>query len=141
MDSEHTIDILRRNISIGWKTRGRLEKLLQILRELSRQLSTSHMPPQYRHLYQQCFITPTSSYPLIVLFLSDGKLKIIHKIIHQDVVAYKRFNRHWPRKLRFGHYQYCSLEITNLKVEQRLRKIQFLHKILLHKNIEYEYKQ
>ena len=136
MDSEYTIDILRSNISSEQKTRCSAGKFLQRARNLSRQLSTSHMSPKYRYLYQKCSITPTLSCLLISLSLSDEQHERIHKIIHKDVAVCKGFNQHCPRELRYIHHRYCSLEITYLKVNQSLRKIQFLHKMLFDKKIQ-----
>ena len=46
----------------------------------------------------------------------------------------KGFNRHWIVPLRYGKRNYYGLEIINFKVEQTLRTMQFINKMLLHKN-------
>ena len=47
------------------------------------------------------------------------------------MIATKGFNRNWHIQLRYGKHEYCGLEILDLKVEQRLRKIQFMRKLFL----------
>lgn len=91
------------------------------------------MLPQYSHLYQQCSINSKLSYPLLALFLPDKQLYFIQKIVHPSVIVAKRFNRNWPILLKFWKHKYCGLEMLDLKVKQRLRKIQFIKKLFLHK--------
>ena len=99
-----------------------LSKLRESVKELSKKLSTCHMPHHYGHLYQQYFINPKLSYPLLTSSPTDKKLDSIQKIIHPSVIAAKGFNRNWPIPLRYGKHKYCGLEMLNLKIEQRLRK-------------------
>ena len=56
---------------------AQLSKLIKSSKELSKQLRTCHMPPRYGHLYQECFINPKLSYPLLALSLSDKQLDSI----------------------------------------------------------------
>ena len=95
--------------------------------------ATCHMPPRYSHLYQECSINPKLFYPLLASLISDKQLDSIQKIIHPSVIVAKGFNRNWPKPLRHGKHNYCGLEILDLKVEQRLRKIQFMRKLFLNK--------
>ena len=124
-------------LGVTSKMNGRQEdqliEFLQRVSELDRQLCINNISPQYGHQYQQWSITPTLSYSLTASSLSDEQIERIHKIIHQNIVAYKGFIRHWPCRLKYGHHQYCSLEITDLNVEQWLRKIHVLYKIILYK--------
>ena len=57
---------------------------------------------------------------------------MIHSLINPSVIAIKGFNRNWPEGLRYGNHKYCGLKILDYRVEQRLTKIQLLHKLLLH---------
>ena len=66
-----------------------LSKLLESAKDLSRKLSTCHMPHQYGHLYQQCSINPKLSYPLLASSLSDRQIESIQNIIHPSVIAAK----------------------------------------------------
>ena len=112
---------------------AQLSKLIKSAKELSKKLSTCHMPPQYGYLYQECSINLKLSYPLLASSLSDKQLDSIQKIIHPSVIAAKGFNRNWPTPLRYGKHNYCGLEMLDLKVEKRLRKIQFMRKLFLNK--------
>ena len=58
---------------------AQLSKLLESAKELSRKLSTCHMPSHYGHLYQQCSTNPKRSYPLLASSLSDKQLDSIQK--------------------------------------------------------------
>ena len=49
------------------------------------------------------------------------------------MITAKGFNRNWIIPLRYGKHKYCGLEMLDLKVEQRLRKIQFMRKLFLNK--------
>ena len=62
----------------------------------------------------------------------DEQINSIQRKIHPEVVASKGYNKKWPRELRYGHQQYCGLGMQYYRVEQRLRKIQMLHKLLTH---------
>jgi len=64
--------------------------------------------------------------------MNNKPLKSIHSLIHPSIIASKASNRNWPEWLRYGNNKYYGLEILDYKVEQRLRKIQLLHKLLLH---------
>ena len=86
----------------------------------------------YGHIKQLCSINPKLTYPLVASLMSNKQLKSIHSIIHPSVIVSKDFNRNWPEGLRYRNHQYCGLELLVYRVEQRLRKIQILHKLLLH---------
>ena len=76
--------------------------------------------------------------PLLASSLSDKKLYSIQKRINPSVIVAKGFNRNWLIPLRYGNHKYCRLEISDSKVEQRLRKIQLMRKSCLnqrHKTI------
>ena len=47
-------------------------------------------------------------------------------------MASKGFNRHWPEGLRYGNHKYCGLDLIDFRAEQRLRKIQLIHKLLFY---------
>ena len=79
-----------------------------------------------------CSINPKLTYPLFAFSMSNKQLKSIHSIIHPSVIAIKGFNRNWPEGLRYGNHKYNGLDLLDYRVEQRLRKIQILHKLLLH---------
>ena len=64
--------------------------------------------------------------------MNNKPLKSIHSLIHPSIIASKASNRNWPEWLRYGNNKYYGLEILDYRVEQRLRKIQLLHKLLLH---------
>ena len=87
-------------LGVTSKMNGRQEdqliEFLQRVSELDRQLCINNISPQYGHQYQQWSITPTLSYSLTASSLSDEQIERIHKIIHQNIVAYKGFIRHWP---------------------------------------------
>ena len=90
------------------------------------------MPHYYAHIHQLCSINPKLTYPLVASSMSNKQLQSIHSIIHPSVIASKEFNRNWPEGLRYGNHHYCGLELMHFRVEQRLRKIQMLHKLLFH---------
>ena len=70
-----------------------LSKLQESAKDISRKLSTCHIPHQYGHIYQQCSIDPKLSYPLLASFLTDKQIDSIHKLIHPLVIASKGLNR------------------------------------------------
>ena len=80
------------------------------------------MPHYYGHIHQLCSINPKLTYPLVASLINNKQLKSIHNLIHSSVILIKGFNRNWPEGLQYG----------NQRVEQRLREIQLLHKLLLH---------
>ena len=90
------------------------------------------MPHYYGHIQQLCSINPKLTYSLVVSSMNNKLLKLIHSLIHPSVIASKGFNRNWPEGLRYGNHKYCGLEMLDYRVEQRLRKIKLLHKLLLH---------
>ena len=90
------------------------------------------MPHYYAHIHQLCSINPKLTYPLVASSMSNTQLKSIQSIIHPSVIASKGFNRHWPEGLRYGNHKYCGLDLIDFRVEQRLRKIQLIHKLLFH---------
>ena len=90
------------------------------------------MPHYYGHIHQLCSINPKLTYPLVASSMSNKQLKSIQSIIHPSVIASKGFNRNWPEGLRYGNHNYCGLDLIDLRVEQRLRKIQILHKVLFY---------
>ena len=90
------------------------------------------MPHHYGHLNQQSSINPKLSYPLLASSLTDKQLDSIEKTIHPSVITAKGFNWNWYIPLRYGKHKYCGLEILDWKVEQHLRKINFMRKLLLH---------
>ena len=92
---------------------AQLSKLLESAKDLSRKLSTCHMPHQYGQNYQQCSINPKLSYPLLASSLSDRQIESIQKIIHPSVIAAKGFNRNWQTPLRYGKHKYCELEMLD----------------------------
>ena len=53
---------------------AQLSKLIKSSKELNKQLRTCHMPPRYGQFYQECFINPKLSYPLLASSLSDKQL-------------------------------------------------------------------
>ena len=90
------------------------------------------MPHYDAHIYQLCSINPKISYLLVTSSLNNKQLQSIHNIIYPSVIASKGFNRNWPESLRYGSHKFCGLEIMDYWVEQRLKKIQMIHKLLLH---------
>ena len=64
--------------------------------------------------------------------MSNKQLKSTPSIIHSPIIASKRFDGKWPEGLRYDNHKYCGLELLDYSVEQRLRKIQMIHKILLY---------
>ena len=64
--------------------------------------------------------------------MTNTQLESIHRLVHPSVISSKGSNRYWPEGLRYGNHKYCGLEIFDYRVEQRLRKVQPLHKLLLH---------
>ena len=48
------------------------------------------------------------------------------------MIASKGFNREWSVALRFGNAVYDGINMMNFKVEQRVREIQFIHKMINH---------
>ena len=90
------------------------------------------MPNYYGHIHQLCSINPKLTYPLVASSMSNKQLKSIQSIIHPSVIASKEFNRNWPKRLRYGNHRYYGLDLIDFRVEQRLRKIQMLHKLLFH---------
>ena len=90
------------------------------------------MPNYYGHIYQLCSINPKLTYPLVSASMSNKQLKSIHSIIHPSVIASKGFNRNWSEGLRYGNHKYCGFDLLDFRVEQRLRKIQILYKLLLY---------
>ena len=98
----------------------------------NRKLNCCHMPHYYGHIHQLCSINLKLTYPQVTSSMNNKQLKLIHSLIHPSVIASKGFNRNWPEGLRYGNHKYCGLDILDYRVEQRLRKIQLLHKLLLH---------
>ena len=90
--------------------------------KINRNLNCCHMPHYYGHIHQLCSINPKLTYPLVASLINNKQLKSIHNLIHSSVILIKGFNRNWPEGLQYG----------NQRVEQRLRKIQLVHKLLLH---------
>ena len=99
---------------------------------ISRTLNCCHMPYYYGHIHQLCSINPKLTYPLVSASMSNKQLKSIHSIIHPSVIASKGFNRNWSEGLRYGNHKYCGFDLLDFRVEQRLRKIQILYKLLLY---------
>ena len=71
--------------------------------------------------------------PLLAYSLTDKQLDSIQKLIHPPMISSKGFNRNWPIQLRYWKHKHCGLKILDLKVEQQLRKIQFMRKLFLNK--------
>ena len=106
--------------------------LKQKANKISGKLNCCHMPHYYGHVHQLCSINAKLTYPLVASSMNNKQLKSIHSFIHPSVIVSKWFNRNWPEGLRYGNHKYWGLEILNYRVEQRLRKIQLLHTLLLH---------
>ena len=104
----------------------------QVVDSLSRTIASIHLPHYYAHIFHQCKVNPKLNYPLATTSMSDEQIKIIHRRIHPEVIVSKGYNRKWPRELRYGHHHYFRLDMQNYRVEQRLRKIQIMHKLLNH---------
>ena len=49
--------------------------------------------------------------------MSDKQINKIRQIIHPQVIACKRFNRNWPKALRYGKYELSRLALMDLRVE------------------------
>ena len=101
-------------------------------------LTTCPMSHYLAHVYYQSYIKPKLGYPLVASSLSNNRIDCIQTIIHSNVIVSIGFNRNWPKELRYRRHKYSGLELAYFKVEQRLRKIQFLHKLLnhpTHKNV------
>ena len=64
--------------------------------------------------------------------MSNQQLNRIHKCIHPLVISSKYFNQKWPKELKYGNHKHSGLNIVDLRVEQRFRKIQLTHNILSH---------
>ena len=106
--------------------------LYENARRISRNLCCSHLSHYNGHIYQQCVSNLILSYPLVASSMSDKKINKIQQIIHPQVIVYKGFNRNWPKALPYGKHELSGLELMNLRVEQRVRKLQFMQKMLLH---------
>ena len=52
--------------------------------------------------------------------MSDKQINKIQKIIHPQVIAYKGFNRNWPKALRYGEHEFSGIALMDLRVEQRV---------------------
>ena len=100
--------------------------------KLNQKLSSCHITHYYGYIYQIFSIIPNLSYPLVLSSLSNKQLKSIHRIIHPSIIASKEFNQHWPEALRYGFHKFCSLKMIYYRVDQHLRKIQAIPKLLLH---------
>ena len=97
---------------------------------ISKKLNCCHIPYYYGHIYQLSLIIPKLTYPLVASSMSNKQLKSIQSIIHPSVNASKGFNRNWPEELRYDNHKYCGLDLIGFRAEQRLRKIQMLHRLL-----------
>ena len=117
---------------VDGKQSAQTKCLKQKAKKISRKLNCCHMPHYYGHIQQLCSINPKLTYSLVVSSMNNKLLKLIHSLIHPSVIASKEFNRNWPEGLRYGNHKYCGLEMLDYRVEQRLRKIKLLHKLLLH---------
>ena len=79
-----------------------------------------------------CLINQKLTHPLVVSSMSNKQLQSTPSIIRPPIITSKIFDRKWPEGLRYDNHKYCGLELLDYSVEQRLRKIQLIHKILLY---------
>ena len=84
------------------------------------------------HTQYQCSINSKLDYPLVVALLNNKQINSIQNVFHLAVIASKGFNRKWPTALRYGNNIYSGLNMMEFKVEQRVRKKQFIHKMINH---------
>ena len=69
---------------------------------------------------------------MAVSSLSDKQLALIQDRVHPEILASTCFNCNFPIDLRYGKNKYSSVGLLDLKPEQRIRKIQMIHKLFLH---------
>ena len=86
----------------------------------------------YSHIYFKCKINPNLTYPLAATSMTEQQTDKLHRKIYPEVIANKRFNRNWPTRIRYGCHKYSGLGLISYKVEQSVKKLQMLHKLLNH---------
>ena len=64
--------------------------------------------------------------------MNNSQLNGIQSKILSKIIARKGYNRHWLTELWYGHHEYCGIGLQDFRLEQRLRKIQIMHKLLNH---------
>ena len=108
------------------------KKLCEKAKRRSRNLWCSHISHYHGHTYHQWFSNPLISYSLVASSMSDKQINKIQQIIHPQVIACKDFNRNWTKALRYGEHELSGIALIDLRVEQRVRKLQFMKKMLLY---------
>ena len=64
--------------------------------------------------------------------MSDKKIDKIQQIIHPQVIACKGFNHNRPKAIRYGEHEFSGIALMDLQVEKRVRKLQYMNKMLLY---------
>ena len=64
----------------------------------------------------------------------NKKLNSIQSKINPEALSSTGYNKNWAMELRYGRQKYSGIELIYYRVEQRVRKIRFMHKIITHPN-------
>ena len=107
-------------------------KLCKIADQITRIMGSSHLPHYYSHIYFKCKRNPKLTYPLAATSMTEQQTDILYRKFYPEVIASKEFNRNWPTRLRYGSHKYSGMGLINYKVEQSVKKLQMLHKLLNH---------
>ena len=107
-------------------------ELFAKVKKISRNLCYSHFSYCLGDTYQQYVSNSRLSYPLVASSRIDKEINEIQKIINPQIIVSKEFNRYWPTELRYGKHQCSGLAMMDLSAEQRVRKLKFFKKMLLH---------
>ena len=115
------------NVSLQTQT----SHLIKIAHSFSQILVSNHIQQYYAHTFQKWCINPKLTYPLAASSITNQQLYSIQKNLSK-VLSSMRYNHNWPKELRYGRHHHQCIVLLDLKVKQRICKIQILHKLLSH---------
>ena len=62
--------------------------------------------------------------------VSPAMIDSLYKYLHPIILSCKDFHKNWPKTLRYGTHEMCSLQMTRHGVVQMLKKIEILQNFL-----------
>ena len=134
INQSHTLATPPNQMAINQKP---FQLVLTKRKDVVRRIVSTNISRQLITMTNISIINPTIKYPLTSTCFNDQQIDTIHKSIHPTIIAEMGYSSKWLKALRYGTHNYCSLKFKHYGLEQRIQKIETIHRCINNKDFKH----